>query len=69
MGSGNCSNGVPTLFAMVPSTIEGLEASLVPQTALQRANEDLFSGQRIFLHAPHYHWHIYGGVGVDDEAR
>ena len=57
-GSGNGNNGVPTLSAEVPSIVEELEASLVPQTTLQRPNEDLFSGQRIFLHAPQYHWHI-----------
>ena len=53
MGSGNGSNGVPTLYAVVPSTIEEPEASLVPQIVLQRPSEDLFGGQRIFLHAPH----------------
>ena len=46
MGSGNGSNGVPTLSAVVPSTIEEPKASLVPQTALQRPSEDLFNGQR-----------------------
>ena len=35
MGSGNGSNGVPTLFAVVPSAVEEPEASLVPQIALQ----------------------------------
>ena len=44
MGSGNGNNGVPTLSVVVPSTIEELEASLVPQTALQRPSEDLFGG-------------------------
>ena len=69
MGSGNCNNGVPTLSAVVPSTVEEPKASLVPQIALQRPSEDLFGGQRIFLHAPQYHWHIQGAVSVDDEAR
>ena len=45
MGSGNGSNGVPTLSAVVPSAVEEPEASLVPQIALQRPSEDLFSGQ------------------------
>ena len=58
IGSGNGSNGVPTLFAVVPSVVEEPEASLVPQIALQRPSEDLFGDQRIFLHAPQYHWHI-----------
>ena len=35
MGSGNGSNGVPTLSAVVPSAVEEPEASLVPQIALQ----------------------------------
>ena len=35
MGSGNGSNGVPTLFAVVPSAVEEPEASLLPQIALQ----------------------------------
>ena len=35
MGSGNGSNGVPTLFVVVPSAVEEPEASLVPQIALQ----------------------------------
>ena len=69
MGSGNGSNGVPTLSAVVPSAVEEPEASLLPQIALQRPSEDLFGGQRIFLHAPQYHWHIQGAAGVDDEAR
>ena len=69
MGSGSGSNGVPTLPAVVPSAVEEPEASLVPQTALQRPSEDLFGGQRIFLHAPQYHWHVQGATGVDDEAR
>ena len=34
MGNGNGSNGVPTLSAVVPSTVEELEASLVRQVAL-----------------------------------
>ena len=29
----------------------------------------MFGDQRIFLHAPQYHWHIQGVAGVDDEAR
>ena len=45
MGSGNGSNGVPTLSAVVPSAVEEPEASLLPQIALQRPSEDLFSGQ------------------------
>ena len=45
MGSGNGSNGVPTLFAVVPSIVEEPEASLVLQIALQQPSEDLFGGQ------------------------
>ena len=55
MGSGNGSNGVPIVSAVVPHLIEEPEASLVPQTTLQRPGEELFSGQRIFVHAPPYH--------------
>ena len=33
MGSGNGSNGVPTLSAVVTSVVEEPEASLVPQIA------------------------------------
>ena len=69
IGSGNGNNGVPTLFAVVPLVVEEPEASLIPQIALQRPSEDLFGDQRIFLHAPQYHWHIQGAVGVDEEAR
>ena len=58
MGNCNGSNGVPTLSAVVPSAVEEPEASLLPQIALQRPSKDLFSDQRIFLHAPQYHWHI-----------
>ena len=36
MGSGNGSNGVPALSAVVPSAIEEPKASLVLQIALQR---------------------------------
>ena len=67
MGSG--SNGVSAVPEVVPYAIEEPESSLVPQTALQRPSEDLFGGQRIFLHAPQYHWHVQGAAGVDDEAR
>ena len=35
MGSGNGSNGVPTLSAVAPSAVEEPEASLIPQIALQ----------------------------------
>ena len=56
MGSG--SNGVSAVPEVVPYAIEEPESSLVPQTALQRPSEDLFGGQRIFLHAPQYHWHV-----------
>ena len=69
MDSGNGSNGVPTLSVVVPSVVEEPEASLVPQIALQPPSEDLFGDQRIFSHAPQYHWHIQGVAGVDDEAR
>ena len=69
MGSGSGSNGAPTIPALVPYAIVEPEASLVPQTTLQRPNENLFGDQRIFLHAPQYHWHIQGVVGVDEEAR
>ena len=69
MGSGNGSNGAPTIPAVVPYAIEEPEASLVPQTTLQHPSEDLFGGPRIFLHAPQYHWHVQGAVGVDEEAR
>ena len=48
IGSGNGSNGVPTLCAVVPSAIEEPEASLIPQIALQQPSEDLFNDQRIF---------------------
>ena len=51
MGSGSGSNGAPTVPAVVPHTIEEPETSLVPQTILQRPGEELFGGQRIFLHA------------------
>ena len=69
MGSVNGSNGVPTVTAVVPHSVEEPEASLVPQTTLQRPSEELFGGQRIFVHAPQYHWHGQGAVGVDEEAR
>ena len=69
MGSGNGSNGVPILSAVVPSAVEEPEAGLVPQIALQQSREDLFGDQRIFLHALQYHWYIQGAVGVDEEAR
>ena len=69
MGSSNSSNGIPTLSTMVPSIVEGPEASLVPQIALQRPSEDLFGDQWISLHALQYNWHIQGAAGVDDEAR
>ena len=52
MGSGNGSNGVPTMPAVVPYVIEEPEASLVPQMTMPRPNEELFAGQRIFLYAP-----------------
>ena len=52
MGSGNGSNGVPTVPTVVPYVIEEPEASLVPQTTMLRPSEELFGGQRIFLHAP-----------------
>ena len=52
MGSGNGSNGAPTVTAVVPHSVEEPESSLVPHTMLQRPSEDLFGGQRIFLHAP-----------------
>ena len=69
MGSGSGSNGAPAVTAVVPHSVEEPEASLVPQTMMQRPSEELFGGQRIFLHAPQYHWHVQGAVGVDDEAR
>ena len=55
MGSGNGSNGVPTLSAVVPSAVEEPKAILLLQIALQQPSKDLFGGQRIFLHAPQYH--------------
>ena len=55
MGSGIGSHGALIVPAVVPYTIEEPEASLVPQTTLQRPSEDLFGDQRIFLHAPQYH--------------
>ena len=58
MGSGNGSNGVPTLSTVVPSTVEEPKASPVPQTTLLQPGDDLFGDQQIFLHAPQYHWHI-----------
>ena len=69
MGSGSGSNGAPTVFAVVSHTIEEPKTSLVPQTILQHPSEELFGGQRIFLHAPQYHWHVQGVVGVNEEAR
>ena len=66
---GNGSNGVSAVPEVVPYAIEEPETSLVPQTALPRPSGDLFGGQRIFLHAPQYHWHVQGAAGVDDEAR
>ena len=69
MGSVNGSNGAPAVTAVVPHSVEEPEASLVPQTMMQRPSEELFGGQRIFLHAPQYHWHVQGAAGVDDEAR
>ena len=68
-GSGNGSNVVATLLAVVPYVVEEPGVGLMPQTALQRPNEDLFSVQQIFLHAPQYHWHIQGAIGVDEEAK
>ena len=67
--SGNGSNGGPILPVVVPYAVEEPGAGLVPQITQQRPSEDLFSGQRIFLHAPQCHWHIQGDAGVDDEAR
>ena len=69
MGSANGTNGVPTVTGVVPHLVEEPESSLVPQTPLQRPSEELFGGQRIFLHAPQYHWHVQGAAGVDEEAR
>ena len=69
MGSGSGSNGAPAVTAVVPHSVEEPKASLVPQTMMQRPSEELFGGQRIFLHAPQYHWHVQGAAGVDDEAR
>ena len=69
MGSGSGSNGAPAVTAVVPHSVEEPEASLVPQTMMQRPSEELFGGQRIFMHAPQYHWHVQGAAGVDDEAR
>ena len=69
MGSGSGSNGAPAVIAVVPHSVEEPEASLVPQTSLQRPSEELFGGQRIFLHAPQYHWHVQGAADVDEEAR
>ena len=69
MGSVNGSNGVPTVTAVVPHSVEEPESGLVPQITLQRPSEDLFGGQRIFVHAPQYHWHVQGAAGVDEEAR
>ena len=63
MGSGNGNNGVPTIAAVVPSVVEEPEATLIPQIVLQRPSEYLFGDQRIFLHAPQYHWHIQGAAG------
>ena len=34
-----------------------------------RPAHPLFSGQRIFVHAPQYHWHAHAAAGVDNEAR
>ena len=69
MGSGSGSNGAPAVTAVVPHSVEEPEASLVPQTMRQRPSEELFGGQRIFLHVPQYHWYVQGAAGVDDEAR
>ena len=69
MGIGNGRNGVPTMPVVVPYAIEEPKASLEPQTTMPRPSEELFGGQRIFLHAPQYHWHVQGVASVDDEAK
>ena len=47
--------------------MEEPKMGFVPQAQTQRVA--IFGHQRIFVNASEYHWHVYGAIGVDDEAR
>ena len=48
---GSQSNSLPTVAPVVPSTIEELGTSLVPQEVYP-PQEALFGDKRVFMHAP-----------------
>lgn len=64
MASGN-GNGDSLAPIVVPIVMEEVSYTLIPQAPMQPA-PPLFKDQRIFVHAPPYHWHV---AGVDMEAR
>ena len=64
----NGSNGESTLPMVTSQIVEESEMGLVPHAQAQPV-VGLFIDQRIFVNAPHYHWHVQGAVGADDEAR
>ena len=67
---GSQSNGLPLVAPVVPSTIEELGTSLVPQE-VHPPQEALLSDRRIFVHAPQFHLYGYdqGAMDVDRDAK
>ena len=57
---------VPQAPQQITTTAQGPMAPLAPFT---EGSQMLFGGQRIFLHAPQYHWHPQPVTGTDEEAR
>ena len=66
MANGN--SGESALPMVTPQIVKEPEMGLVPQAQAQPV-AGLFGDQRIFTNAPHYHWHVQGAVGADDEAK
>ena len=64
----NGSNGESTLQVVTPQAIDEPKVGLVPQMHAQPV-ASLFGDRRIFVNAPHYHWHVQGAVGANKEAR
>ena len=64
MGNGNSGNGESAL-ALVP---QPMEQGVIPHM-LARPAHPMFGGQRIFVHAPYYHWYAHAAASVDKEAR
>ena len=64
---GSQSNGLLAVAPNVPTTIEELGTSLVPQE-VHPPQEALFGDRRIFVHTPQSHWHDYG-LGAMDMGR